>query len=406
MASTESFSRRARISALIVVLTAPPFNTLVTLAVAPALPGLARHIGADANGELLSQLVMVAPAFMIALFGPLAGLLAERWGVRSCLVGALLIYALSGLAGMLAPDLISLTATRLVLGAAGGAAAAIGLAAASLLPPGWREPALGLSGACGGLQAILCLTFGGVLVDWGGWQAPMLMYALVLPIILPAIWGIPQKFPEEPGHEGAAQRADWPGILKLWPFYLLMILQCMALFVPDIQGPFLLDAEGIKTGTDIGFVTATYAMCSMTVAIFYGIVRNRMSERTMLVLTPLLLGIGQVALGLTHGAENVRIAYLFAGAMGAGWVTPILFSAVLARAPVHGRAIAMGIIYSAIYVGQFVNPALLTPVRLAFGIHATFIADGLLMMVIALLILVVLRPRVPLAAQPAAGAAE
>ena len=108
MDSTASFSRRARISALVVVLTAPPFNTLVTLAVAPALPGLARHIGADANGELLSQLVMVAPAFMIALFGPLAGLLAERWGVRNCLVGALLLFAVSGIAGMLAPDLISL----------------------------------------------------------------------------------------------------------------------------------------------------------------------------------------------------------------------------------------------------------------------------------------------------------
>lgn len=406
MTSTVSFSRRAQISALIVVLTAPPFNTLVTLAIAPALPGLARHIGADAHGEVLSQLVMVAPAFMIALFGPLAGLLAERWGVRSCLVGALVLFAAAGLAGMLAPDLVTLTATRLVLGAAGGAAAAIGLAAASLLPPGWREPALGLSGACGGLQAILCLTFGGMLVDWGGWQAPMLMYALVLLIIPAALWGIPQKFPEEPGSEGVAQAADWPGILKLWPFYLLMVLQCMALFVPDIQGPFLLDAEGITSGTDIGFITATYAMCSMSVAITYGFVRNRMSERAMLVLTPLLLGIGQVVVGLTHGPENVRIAYLFAGVMGAGWVTPILFSAVLARSPVHGRAIAMGIIYSAIYVGQFVNPALLTPVRLAFGIHATFIADGLLMVAIALVILAVMRPRPHLAPQPAARAAE
>lgn len=401
MDSNSPFARRARISALVVVLTAPPFNTLVTLAIAPALPGLARQIGADANGELLSQLVMVAPAIMIAIFGPLAGLLAERWGVRTCLVGALLLYALSGLAGMLAPDLVTLTISRLVLGAAGGAAAAIGLAAASLLPSNWREPALGLSGAVGGAQAILCLTFGGMLVDWGGWQAPMLMYALILPVILPAIWGIPQKFPEEPGTEASDKTADWPGILKLWPFYLLMVLQCMALFVPDIQGPFLLEEEGITTATEIGFVTATYAMCSLSVAITYGFVRNRLGERAVLILTPLLLGIGQVVVSMADGPEQVRAAYLVAGLLGAGWVTPILFSAVLTRAPVHGRAIAMGVIYSAIYVGQFVNPALLTPIRRAFGIHATFLADGLLMVAIALVILAVMRPRPALAAKPA-----
>src|SRR5262249_42465134 len=128
-----------------------------------------------ANGELLSQLVMVAPAFTIALFGPVAGLIAERLGVRNSLIGALLLYAFAGVAGMLAPDLVTLTVSRLILGAAGGAAAALGLSVASQLPESWREPALGLSGACGGGLAILSLTFGGVLVDWGGWQAPMLI---------------------------------------------------------------------------------------------------------------------------------------------------------------------------------------------------------------------------------------
>ena len=80
--TTRSETRLTRWSAAAVVLTAPPFNTLVSLAIAPALPGLARHIGAEADGELMSQVVMVAPAFIIALFGPLSGVMAERLGVR------------------------------------------------------------------------------------------------------------------------------------------------------------------------------------------------------------------------------------------------------------------------------------------------------------------------------------
>jgi MFS family permease len=396
-----SAMRRARWSAAAVVLSAPPFNTLVTLAIVPALPGLAAHIDASANGELLSQLVMVAPAFTIALFGPISGLFAERLGVRNCLIGALLLYALSGIAGMLAPDLVSLTVSRLILGAAGGAAAALGLSVASQLPESWREPALGFSGACGGGLAILSLTFGGMLVDWGGWQAPMLIYTLVLPIILPAIWGVPARFHEVPGAPDQASAADWAGIFRLWPFYLLMVLECMALFVPDIQGPFLLKEEGVTSATDIGFTTASYAVCSLALSVLYGFARKKLGERAMLVLTPTLLGIGQVLVASTHGTHATRIVYLMAGLMAAGWVTPTLFSAVLARAPVHGRAVAMGIIYSAIYVGQFVNPALLTPIRRIAGIHATFLADGVFMVAIGIIIWLWTGAPVRLAAKPA-----
>jgi MFS family permease len=401
MTLSDSATRRTRWSATAVVLTAPPFNTLVSMAIVPALPGLAAHIGTDANGELLSQMVMVTPAFMIALFGPLSGIVAERLGVRNCLVGALLLYALSGLAGMLAPDLFTLTVSRLVLGAAGGAAAALGLSVAAQLPETWRDLVLGLSGACGGGLAVLSLGVGGVLADWGGWQAPMLMYALVLPIILPTLWGVPARFHEVTSAPDLATTADWAGILRLWPFYLLMVLECMALFVPDIQGPFLLVEEGIGSATGIGVVTASYAVCSLSMSIAYGFVRKWLGERAMLVITPTLLGIGQVVLGLTHGTEVTRIAYLFAGLMGAGWVTATLFSAVLARAPAHGRAIAMGLIYSAIYVGQFVNPALLTPIRHLAGIHATFFADGILMMTIGFIIWSWTRPSAGLAANPA-----
>ncbi len=401
MTSTVSDSRAVRLSAAVVVLTAPPLNSLVTLAIAPALPGLASHIGADANGELLSQLVMVAPSFMIAIFGPLSGVAAERWGLRSCLLAALVLFAIAGTAGVFAPDLGVLTASRLLLGVAGGAAASLGLSVASQLPESWRELMLGLSGAFGSVLAILALTFGGVLVDWGGWQAPMLLYLLALPVILPALWGVNRRVDAvENAHEQTG-RADWAGVFRLWPFYLLMVLQCMALFVPDIQGPFLLEQEGIKSATDIGFTTATYALCSLSIAIFYGPVRRIMGERTMLYLTPILLGIGQIAVGFTHGADNMRLVYLFAGFMGAGWVTPILFSAVLTRAPAHGRAIAMGLIYSTIYVGQFVNPAILTPVRRMVGIHGTFIFDGLLMVLIGLVIVLATRPRLKLAAKPA-----
>jgi MFS family permease len=400
MISLLSGTRRARWSAAAVVLTAPPSNTLVTLAIAPALPGLATHLGTSTNGELLSQLVMVTPAFMIALFGPLSGVIAERLGVRACLIGALLLYAASGLMGMLATDLTMLTVSRLVLGAAGGAAAALGLSVASQLPASWREPVLGLSGAFGGGLAVFCLTFGGILVDWGGWQAPMIMYALVLPIILPAIWGIPARL-RNVAAPRQAEAADWSGIFRLWPFYLLMVLECMALNVPDIQGPFLLVEEGISTATAIGLATASYAVCSLTLSIFYGPVRKRLGERAMLVITPMLLGIGQITIASTHGTTAMRIVYLFAGLMGAGWVTPTLFSAVLARAPAHGRAVAMGIIYSAIYVGQFVNPALLMPIRRLTGNHTAFFADGVLMLSVALVVFVCTGPSVRLAARSA-----
>jgi len=351
----------------------------------PALPGLARHIGTD--GELLAQLVLVTPAIAIAICGVAAQALVFRWGLRKCLFAALLVYAAAGVAGMCAPTLATLIVSRLVLGAAGGISATLGLAAAADLPQPLRGRIIGISSATGSLLSLLALSIGGLLVDAFDWRAPMWMYMISLALLIPVLLGI-----QNDTHTPAEQRfpfLDSPA-MKLWPFFGLMAWECMAIFAVDIQGPFLLVQAGVGDAKTIGLVTAGYALTGAISGVSYGWFREHLGEYRTLFLAPILLGTGLLAIGLCEGGHRIAVVMLMAG-FGAGWVCPALFSAVLERTAPGYRVLAMGSVYGAIYIGLFINPLLLVHIRLAAGISNTFIAVGMTMIGTGLLIKLIRR---------------
>jgi MFS family permease len=64
--------------------------------VAPALPQMAEAFGAAPNAELLSKLVLTAPAIAIALCAPFAGALVDRFGRVGILRASLVLYGFAG----------------------------------------------------------------------------------------------------------------------------------------------------------------------------------------------------------------------------------------------------------------------------------------------------------------------
>src|SRR5690606_34558505 len=87
-------------------------------AIAPAIPAIRADFGLSAAQVGLITSVYLFPAMFSAM---LAGILADRIGMRPVYTGCLVIFGLSGAAVMLAGDLTTLLALRLVQGAAFGA---------------------------------------------------------------------------------------------------------------------------------------------------------------------------------------------------------------------------------------------------------------------------------------------
>jgi MFS family permease len=363
-----------------VAVAGPSLISLVPMAVAPALPAMAQHFARGSDGALFAQMVMAVPAIMIIVAASLSGFLAERVGRRTVLLSALLLYALAGLACLVAPDAYTLVAARLVLGFAAGAIMTSSLSLVADFPAGpQRDRVLGFASAGAAFMAVVALTLGGVLVEVFGWRGPFALYALSLPVFAVALRAV-----QSPARRAVDVHAVRHRILPmLWPVYLLTLVLTIGLFMPGIQGPFLLQAEGITSATTQGLILASYSLTAAAVAACYGRIAGVMSMRGQIAVAALGLGLGGIAMAMLHGgALTLALGCIITGA-GAGLVEPVTVSLVLQRAPAALQTRAIGLLLSAVFLGQFLNPLVVDPLRSALGIHGAFVAVGLVFVALA-----------------------
>jgi predicted MFS family arabinose efflux permease len=224
-----------------VAVAGPALISLVPMAMAPALPAMAAHFGQGRDGAFFAQMVMAIPALMIIVAASVSGFLAERLGRRTVLLSALLLYAFGGLVSAVAPTAAALIAARLVLGFAAGAVMTTSMSLVADFPAGrQRDRVLGYASASAALMAVVALTAGGALVEALGWRGPFALYALALPVLAVAFKAV--AGPGTTGREAGVRGRVLP---MLWPVYLLTVVLTIGLFMPGIQGPFLLQAEGV-----------------------------------------------------------------------------------------------------------------------------------------------------------------
>ena len=367
-----------------VAVAGPSLISLVPMAVAPALPAMAERFAHGGDGALFAQMVMAVPALMIIVAASLSGFLAERMGRRTVLLSALLLYALAGLACLFVPDSRTLIAARLVLGFAAGAIMTSSLSLVADFPPGpVRDRVLGFASAGAAFMAVLALTLGGVLVEAFGWRGPFILYALSLPILAVAVHAV-QSQVRSPSDPKAGRRRVLP---LLWPVYLLTLVLTVGLFMPGIQGPFLLQVEGITNAATQGMILASYSLTAAVVAACYGRIAGMLSMRARIAVAALGLGLGGMAMALLHGGPlTLALGCAITGA-GAGLVEPVTVSLVLQRAPVALQTRAIGLLLSAVFLGQFLNPLVVNPLRSSLGIHGAFIAVGVVFLALSALAL-------------------
>jgi MFS family permease len=101
--------------ALIFLATMP---TLAIVSLVPNLPQLFAHFHDVPHANLLVPMIITLPSLCIALFSPIAGAIADRWGRRRLLLAAMLLYAAVGVLPVLLHDLHTILITRFFIGVA------------------------------------------------------------------------------------------------------------------------------------------------------------------------------------------------------------------------------------------------------------------------------------------------
>lgn len=370
------------------------FNMFAITALAPALSLIGAHFSGNSNlgplalifgnsggGALVAQLMITLLGIGTMVGGPVTGWLAARVGNRNLLCIGLAVYAATGLAGLIVDAPTSFLLARFFQGMAG---AAIIVAIMSMIGDRYQGDArakfLGFQGAIVSASGIFSLFVAGLAAEWGGWRAPFALFlpaVLMIPLVLYAAPSAPPKRVER-----AAPGQGIRVLLKLWPFYLMLVPFYMAAYMTTVHLSFVLAGDGVTRPQTQGLIMTASMVFNVVGAMSYGTLKTRLGRRWVFVIILGIFAASDLLIGLWANAHGSSVGCWVAGLAG-GLMTPFFTNAILDRTDPVMRGRAIGLMYTMMYVGDFLNPFFITPLRVSIGNHPTFALVGAILAITA-----------------------
>lgn len=369
-------------AAIASIISGNSFAVLAQVAIMPAIAamtvyfdGLAHDgvvislVGLTAGAQLTAQLMMTLLGIGIMVGGPAAGMLAERIGYSALLKIALAGYALTGLADLYVASPVALLMSRFILGLW---VAGISISCYSLtgvrFQGALRDRVLGYQSALVTIVGVISLLGAGQFADFGGWRAPFVMFLIAAPMCALAIFA---RWPKHERVAMSAERARLPTLKPLLPFYLALIPLNLAIFMTSAHIPFVLAGDGITKASEQSWILGSSFLFNLLTALSFGRISAGLGLRGTFALLIGLFALSNTVIGLSSSWVGTMIGCDIAG-LGGGLMMPLYVSAILNHAPEAARSRALGLMYMTMYVGDFLNPVLVTPLRLRIGNHEIF----------------------------------
>jgi MFS family permease len=342
---------------------------------APALPDLSRHFADLPDIDLLARLVVSMPTLLLALAGPVVGVLADQIGRKPILLFGAALYAVAGGLPVLLDDLYAILASR----------AALGLAMGILftLPPTLfadyytdiptRRRMIGRYAGATATGGVIFVLLGGVAADFH-WRTPFALHLVVL-LLLPSLLATVTE-PDRSGEAIARQangaapaRTNWPAVIAIY----LMVAATGGIFLQmPLNLPFLLVDIGVTQASIAGYAIAWPLVLMAIGGPLYPHIRARLANPWIYSFIAGGLATGYVL--LAHADSLALVAFaLFAFGVGMGPMYPNSSTWLFGLSEPRHRARILGGLTMAIYLGQFVLPFVAQPVIRAAGIRASFL---------------------------------
>lgn len=374
---------RQRLS-LVVMLGANVFNILALTALVPVLALIGEHFahpdaggllvrlfGDSAGGALIAQMMITIYSIGFMVGGPIAGFLVDRLGIRNLLSGALLLYVVTGASGLVLDTPEGLLLARFLQGTS---TAAISISVFSMIGQRFegaaRSRILGLQGTIVSAAGFISLMSSGLVAEAGGWRGPFALFPaalIMLALVLVAV----------PGKSGAVKRekqAAVTSLMSLWPFYLMLIPFYMASYMTTVHLSFVLAADGVTSPGQQATIMTLSMVFNIIGALSYATLMNRIGRRWVFVAILSIFALSNLVIGIPN-VWGSTIGCWIAGLAG-GLMTPFFTNTILDRTEEATRGRAIGLMFAMMYVGDFLNPFLITPLRLSIGNHETFALVG------------------------------
>jgi MFS family permease len=381
IAATNDFVEKLSAHGLFVILAATGLALLATPLASPGMPEIARAFSEQSQTEAFARAILASirvlpgepsaiflvkfvllsvPALFIIIGAPVAGWMSDNWGRKSLLNASLLIFGLAGVSGYFAESFLFLFVGRAVLGLA-----IAGIKTATIAMVGdyfegdERQKVLSWQGSATKVGGFAFMFLGGYLANFS-WQVPFLGYALAFLLLPSSLLVFRERLPKT-----ATRSPKYVGdnAVPFWPCAYVFVSATLAsglFFVTPVQLPFYLtstfDASPLQSGIAVGVGNTVGAIVALTYYRF----KHHLNYVSIYAVIFLSMSAGYYVLTLMPTYATSLIAMIIGG-IGFGLYIPNHSSWILAVVGQERRGYGVGIVTTAMFLGQFLAPIVAEP---------------------------------------------
>ena len=338
-----------------------PVMAIVSLL--PAIPRLLEEFGANHNAWLIVPAIVTLPSLLCALFAPVAGIIADRFGRRPSLIFGLALYVAAGLVPLFVEDLTLILVSRALLGIAEAFAITISSTLIGDYFGEERHKWTSWAGLVTAIAGTILIAVGGALADIS-WRGPFYIYLAITPALVMAVMFIDEPTEYAGGARDRCARLPFPW-REATLIGLVTLIASIVYYVEPLHIAQILDMRGAGSSTSIGLIQAATSVMYMAGALLYRPL-NRWPIGRILGLAALLIGIGQIVIGFGQTWQVIAIGAAIQQ-LGGGLIIPALLAWAPAILPLQQRGRGMGIWATAFFTGTVVCSPLVAFVANAVG---------------------------------------
>ena len=362
------------------LLAATALALLATPLVAPAMKDLAIAYAGQVEQEPLAQgilwliaflpgeadvnflvkfILLSVPALLIVICAPIAGYVADHYGRRSLLIFSLITFALSGVSGYFVDTFTGLFIGRAFLGLSiAGIKTSTVAMCGDLFQGSERTKFIGKQGSAMKVGGVVFMLLGGYLASIH-WSLPFWAYLLAFVALPGAIWSLVESMPEKLAATSDAQKEKLPRGPICFVF-ASAFLASMLFYIVPVQMNFLLSDAFQLPNFYTGLTVASANAVSAIVALYFLSFKSRLSYVQIFSFIFLVMGLGYTLVSFAPNYWVVLLGMLIGG-LGFGLIVPAQSAWIMDLISPQQRAFGVGLVTTAMFLGQFVTPIILQP---------------------------------------------
>lgn len=352
--------------------------------ITPAFPTVIQEFGISSGQVGLLITFFTLPGIVLT---PVLGIMSDRYGRKSILTPALILFGVAGGLCAFATSFDMLLFLRFVQGMGAAALGTLNVTVIGDIYEGReRSTALGYNSSVLSIGTATYPGIGGLLATFG-WFYPFLLPFLAIPVAFVVLFSLhnPEPVNDQGLKEFFGNLFDnlWPRLKnpKIFGVFVASLVSFVLLFGAQLAYlPILMDERFDAPAYIIGFILSGASLTTALTSSQLGRLTGRFKEKTLLKFAFLLYAAGLVVAALVPILPLLLVSVAILGVAN-GINIPNIFSLLNEVAPSDNRGAFLSVNGMILRIGQTIGPIFMATLTVPIGLTGAYLAAAALALV-------------------------